>query len=388
MLGGFTNQETGHPKRELNWQNASVAITPIIKGEKGMALYKRKGSKFWWMKFTFDGQAVQRSTKCRAKRDAETVESVYRTELALGRLGIVAPGQVPAFDDAVTDFLRKAKLRLNPKSYAKYTFAGDVLKMFFGKTKVDKITKSDIEDFRVWRSQQTSRRTKQPITRGTINRETTILKQIVRGLLDARLLTHDPTRGVRLLPENDLCFHVITTAEEAVYLMACPQPLQDVATLMIETGMRPDEVYRLRRGDLFPEKRYVQVVVGKTTAARRRVYLNDRALALLTSRQERFTGEHLFPQNDIDGNRATRTLDDRHLATVRKLGFQFRLYDCRHTFATRALESGMDLLTLAHVLGHANIKMLSRYAHVSEQRKADGIRCKQEFEARMKVKVA
>ncbi len=30
-----------------------------------MALYKRPNSKFWWMKFTFDGELVQQSTKGR-----------------------------------------------------------------------------------------------------------------------------------------------------------------------------------------------------------------------------------------------------------------------------------------------------------------------------------
>ncbi|WP_158945238.1 tyrosine-type recombinase/integrase [Granulicella sp. S190] len=41
----------------------------------------------------------------------------------------------------------------------------------------------------------------------------------------------------------------------------------------------------------------------------------------------------------------------------------FRLYDCRHTFATRPVESGIDLVTLAAMLGHSKINMVLRYAH-------------------------
>jgi hypothetical protein len=55
-----------------------------------MALYKRPNSKFWWMKFTFDGQLIQQSTQVANKRDALTVESAYRTQLALGKIGIKA----------------------------------------------------------------------------------------------------------------------------------------------------------------------------------------------------------------------------------------------------------------------------------------------------------
>jgi hypothetical protein len=41
------------------------------------------------MKFTFSGEPVQQSTKCSSKRDAATVESAYRHELPLGRIGEV-----------------------------------------------------------------------------------------------------------------------------------------------------------------------------------------------------------------------------------------------------------------------------------------------------------
>jgi len=46
---------------------------------------------------------------------------------------------------------------------------------------------------------------------------------------------------------------------------------------------------------------------------------------------------------------------------------KFRLYDLRHTWATRAAESGIDLVTLAAMLGHSKINMVLRYAHPTEQ---------------------
>jgi hypothetical protein len=73
---------------------------------------------------------------------------------------------------------------------------------------------------------------------------------------------------------------------------------------------------------------------------------------------KRFDGENLFPQNEIDGQIATTSLNNLHLKAIRQLGFSFWLY----------------LLTLASTLGHANLKMVSRYAHPSEQHKADAIR--------------
>ena len=97
-------------------------------------------------------------------------------------------------------------------------------------------------------------------------------------------------------------------------------------------------------------------------------------MEILKQRMDRFSGELLFPRCDVDGKPQITVLGVYHRKAIKDLGFDFRLYDCRHTFATRALESGVDLLTLASLLGHADLKMVSRYAHPSEERKVDAIR--------------
>jgi integrase len=341
-----------------------------------MALYKRPNSKYWWMKFTFDGQLIQQSTKVANKRDALTIEAAFRHELALGRIGIEPKQKAPTFKQAADDFLlwSKAEHAAQPATYHRYSFSCQSLKNYFGAVKVDRISKKNIEDFIVWRSGQTSRKTKEFITRETINLELTALKTIFNRLLDAKILRDNPARKVKQLKANERSFHVISNDEQKLYLMACPQPLQDVAALMLETGMRCNEVYRLRRSDVSLEKGYLKVVKGKTKASIRQVHLSGEAQKVLSYRLNRFTGENLFPQNDVDGNKATGSLDKIHLHTIRNLKLNFRLYDARHTFASRAVENGIDLLVLASILGHSNLKMVMRYAHPSETFKADAIK--------------
>ncbi len=162
--------------------------------------------------------------------------------------------------------------------------------------------------------------------------------------------------------------------EEKLYLMACPQPLQNVATVMLETGMRCGEIYRIRRSEVFLDKGFLKVTKGKTKASVRQVHLSAKASAVLRGRLQRFKGENLFPQNDEDFRAATQTIDKMHIRTMERLKLSFRLYDCRHTFASRAVENGVDLLTLSLILGHSGLKTISRYAHPSETYKADAIK--------------
>ena len=71
-----------------------------------------------------------------------------------------------------------------------------------------------------------------------------------------------------------------------------------------------------------------------------------------------------------------------HTGAVRRSGVKsFRLYDLRHTFASRAAMSGVDLVTLAALLGHSRIQMIMRYAHPTEEHQVKAIRKMEEYSA-------
>lgn len=94
----------------------------------------------------------------------------------------------------------------------------------------------------------------------------------------------NPVRKVKFLNEDNLQTRVLTADEEKLYLLAASQPLQDIATLMLETGMRPEEVCQIRRENVNLDEGFVLIPFGKTKAARRKLALSERAFSVLSNR--------------------------------------------------------------------------------------------------------
>jgi integrase len=63
----------------------------------------------------------------------------------------------------------------------------------------------------------------------------------------------------------------------------------------------------------------------------------------------------------------------------------FRLYDLRHTWATRAAMSGIDLVTLASMLGHSRIQMVLRYAHPTQDHQTKAMERLEQFNAMQQI---
>jgi integrase len=131
--------------------------------------------------------------------------------------------------------------------------------------------------------------------------------------------------------------------------------------LMLETGMRPEEVYRIQPENVNLTGGYLFNPHGKTKATRRRVPLTTAARGVLHRRRD---GPEDFPPLPVrDGPRPTRAQGEQCPRPRCEGGSKvapFRLYD-------RVAEAGIDLVTLAALLGHSKIHMVLRYAHPTQQ---------------------
>ncbi|HXG63746.1 MAG TPA: tyrosine-type recombinase/integrase, partial [Blastocatellia bacterium] len=113
--------------------------------------------------------------------------------------------------------------------------------------------------------------------------------------------------------------------------------------------------------------------------------LNKTALEVITKRMNEISEPYLFPSPD-DPFKPVVKLNNAHYGALKRSKLKpFHLYDLRHTWATRAAMSGIDLVTLAAMLGHSRIQMVLRYAYPTEHQQAEAAKRLEEFNPAMVI---
>jgi|ERR1043165_644532 integrase len=339
-----------------------------------MAIYKRGG--VYWFHFVFNGRHIQRSTKQTNRRTAREIEAAYRTKLAKGEVGIVEPKPVPTFQAAMKEFLAWSEHEhaAHPNTHKRYQTSAKPLMRHFRDVRLDTITPEDVENYKTARARAKGQKTGRRLRPATINRELACLKILFNREIKNDVLAKNPVSRVKFLSEDNEQMRVLAPEEEKAYLLAASQPLRDIATLILQTGMRPEEVYRIRRENVHLSQFYLFNPYEKTKAARRKIPLTEAAAAILRKRLDSVQGTYLFPGRGV-GDQPIIKVNNAHAATLERSGVRpFRLYDLRHTWATCAAMAGVDLVTLAAMLGHSRIQMVLRYAHPTEEHQFQAMR--------------
>ncbi len=197
-----------------------------------------------------------------------------------------------------------------------------------------------------------------------------MLRILFNYVMRLGIVNKNPVAQVRFFREKQNHMRVISTEEEQRYLSAASPFLRDVAVVILETGMRPGEIYQLRKEDVHLDLRSVFVRTGKTPNATRHIPLTDRAFQALAKRAGQATTGWLFPCR-FDQSAPVKDVRRAHDAAVARAEIQlrFRLYDLRHTALTRMAMAGIDLPTLKELAGHSQIQMTMRYVHPTPEHK-------------------
>ena len=331
---------------------------------------KVPGSGIWWIQY-FDADGRRRREKAGTKSNAI---DLYRKRKLEALTGAKLPEKLR------TRTVRFSELAEDARTYVKANNAGskfdgyrlDRLIAEFG----NRPAEIHIEDLRRWFAEQ-------EWSPATCNRYKTTLSLVYRLGIEhkkvktnpARLLKrkHEDNERVRFLGQ----FKPAKTQDEelrklndeesrlrSVVARDYPAHLPEL-TIALHTGMRPSEQYGLKwdRVDLL--RRLISIPKSKNGKARHIPLNTEAAAAFIELMKRRNPDGWVFVNTDGE-----RLCGYKHWfdPAVDAAGIrEFTWYCLRHTFASRLVMAGVDLRTVAELMGHKTIQMTMRYAHLAPE---------------------
>jgi integrase len=348
-------------------------------------IYKR--GKTYWYKFMWSGKLVRESSKQGNDKVARNMESAHRTSLAKGEVGIREPKPMPTLKAFCTN-------RVEP--WARATFENTCCKNWtWYRTGIRALTAykpladAPLEEITgELASNFASHRLSDGMQISTANNSLRVLRRILNLAVEWGVLVAAPK--IKVLSGERRRERVITPEEEARYLAAAAEPLASIATVLADTGMRPEECFRLRWENItWVNGRHGAILVasGKTAAARRVIPMTPRVRGVLETRwdaSEKPEEGWVWPAMTRSGHVEPSSVRKQHAKAFEIIAKEaakrnekyvrpFVLYSLRHTFLTRLGQSGCDTWTLARIAGHSSIGISARYVHPSEDAVLDAM---------------
>jgi integrase len=325
-----------------------------------------KKGRFYHYRFMIDGERYQGSTKETNPGKARQFESVLMAKI---RDGGPNPhlGKAPLLSAFAPVFLKHVDKQAEAKN-----LAGKTKKSYQNGCRllsatpvwgmrIDRIGRSEASELSF------------PGSGSNANQALRTLRRLLSYAEQCRILRAVPRIDLREEHGRD---RVLEHWMEALILAHASPVIRDVITIMLDCGMRPEEVGRIEWEHIRTAENTVLVPHGKTLSARRYVGLTERMRETLDRAQKRnvkrkkSSSPFVFPSRAKSGHVGNFSkLWARTIARankVRHLPDDIVLYSARHTFATEFLRGGGDIGTLCRIMGHSDIRTTQKYLHLVE----------------------
>jgi len=286
----------------------------------------------------------------------------------------------PLFAEFADDFLEKYARANNKHSEyeSKKAILNQHLVPWFSGLRMDEVGDEDVEAYK-------AAKLKLGLSEKTVNNHGAVFSRMYRIALEWKRISFTPRWKPLKLPAQE--FDFLTFEEARALVAACGGQLHCMVVVALNTGLRAGELLGLRCADVYPDKIVVRraIVRGKATTPKshkpREVPLNNRAhgvIALAAARSVLQTADSTAAMavfTNTHGSELTYAMCRKPLwrackqAGLRKIGWHV----LRHTFASHLAMLGVPIMTIKELLGHSDVRMTLRYAHLSPVAKVEAV---------------
>ncbi|EIU6832440.1 site-specific integrase [Vibrio parahaemolyticus] len=238
-----------------------------------------------------------------------------------------------------------------------------------------------LEDIKAWDIQQwVTEKRKLGRAPATIEYTFNRLKAALSRAVEWEFIESHNLSSVKIAKEDNTRIRYLSESEEAALLNALAareaQLCEDndsyqyadfftpLITLAMHTGMRKGEMLTLRWESVSFENRYLTILSENAKSKKKRtIPMNDTVFNMLSQwRAQNLNEEYVF----VHEGKQVSFFQYPWQNLLKAAGIEnFRFHDLRHHFASKLVMAGVDLNVVRELLGHADLKMTLRYAHLA-----------------------
>jgi len=244
--------------------------------------------------------------------------------------------------------------------------------------RLSSISKSIIEE---WMDGEIER----DIKNSTINRNFSAIRSVMSYAVERGTLKEHPFKDIKKLHVIDKgvirYLNMHDMEEETRFYKELDKRtgyFPVLVRLLLNTGIRPKEAFTLEWTAVnFNLKQITVHSAFSKTNKTRHIPLNKTIFRVLKDWKEQNSGtdkgySHVFTNEET--KKPIVTVNKVWRKFLKDAGIQnFRLYDCRHTFASKLAMKGVSIYEISELLGHTTVEMTKVYAHLSPEHLANAV---------------
>lgn len=286
------------------------------------------------------------------------------------------------------------KDQVKRQTYVRYVAVyNNNIKDLIGDRDIKTLTRRDMQEYINILKTRISKTTHKVLNPKSINMVLNVVNEMFNYAVDFELVEENPclkVRGCHIIKDNRV--RVFTKEEQQKmerYIESLKNPEYFGIILVLYTGLRMGELLALKWDDIDFDNGILSVTkvqiktkingewvytidTPKSKTSIREIPLADWVLLRLKAMKDLNWGPYVISKKNGDMFYGG-VYRERFDSVQKKCELPHRSFHAlRHTFATRAIESGMDVKSLADILGHANAAVtLNVYAHSLMSHKKD-----------------